>query len=211
VRAGDVIWNPLSGEKAMVVASAEETGGAYIESVFRVEPGGFLPGGAHYHDHQSETFTVQRGRMGLSVEGRSAVLEEGETAVVEPGTLHAWSNATEGDEIEVRVRIEPALDFELLIAAIWGLCADGLTDARGNPDPLRGALIAQRFEREYRAARPPRAVQRLLFPALAAIARRRGLESIFDRYGSPETHPSVALALGRFPDQVMGRAGAEVA
>jgi len=29
MRAGDVVWNPLTGEKAMFVESAEETKGAH--------------------------------------------------------------------------------------------------------------------------------------------------------------------------------------
>ena len=56
--AGDVIWNPLTGEKAMLVESAEEAAGARIVSDFVVEEGGFVPGGEHVHDNCDEHFEV---------------------------------------------------------------------------------------------------------------------------------------------------------
>ena len=46
-------------------------------------------------------------------------------------------------------------------------------------------------------------LQRLLFPPLAALARRRGLERTFDRYLDLETTPSAESGLGRLPEQVM--------
>jgi hypothetical protein len=51
VHAGDVVWNPLTGEKAMLVESAEETDGARIVGDFAVEVGGFVPGAEHVHRH----------------------------------------------------------------------------------------------------------------------------------------------------------------
>ena len=44
MRAGDVVWNPLTGEKAMLVESAEENEGSRIVADFAVEAGGFVPG-----------------------------------------------------------------------------------------------------------------------------------------------------------------------
>lgn len=198
VRVGDAIWNPLSGERAVTIVGSEDTGGEYLEVEFALGPEGFLPGGPHYHDEQSETFRVLEGSFGVRVEGRESVLGPGETTTVAAGELHEWWNAGE-DEIRAHVRVEPALDFELMIATVWGLCADGLTDERGNPDPLRGALIAQRFSREYRVAKPPRAVQRALFPPLAAIARLRGLDAMFERYSDIERHPCAVAGLGYLP------------
>jgi MFS family permease len=99
--------------------------------------------------------------------------------------------------------VEPALRFAEAILIIWGLCADGRTDARGRPSPLVGALVATRYRREIRYRQPPDVVQRLLFPPLAAIARRRGTERTLDRYLDLETHPSAEAVLGRLPERVM--------
>lgn len=202
LRAGDVVWNPLSGEKALLVESAEESGGARVVADGAVEAGGFVPGGAHVHDHCTEHFEVRAGRITFVLDGQKRTLGTGDQLVVTPGTWHRWWNAGD-DEVLMRVCVEPALRFEEMIAVMWGLCADGRTDAKGRPSPLVGALVATRYRREIRPRQPPDLVQRLLLPPLAALARRRGLERTLDRYLDLETHPSAEAGLGRLPKHVM--------
>jgi mannose-6-phosphate isomerase-like protein (cupin superfamily) len=202
VHAGDVIWNPLTGEKALLVESAAESDGARVVADFGVEAGGFVPGGVHMHDHCAEHLEIRAGRITFVIDGRQRAVGPGEHVTVAPGVWHEWWNASE-DEVLVRVRIEPALHFEQAIMVIWGLCADGRTDQKGRPSPLLGALMATRFRPEIRYRRPPDAVQRLLFPALAALARRRGLERTIERYLDPTTHPSAEPGLGRLPERVL--------
>jgi quercetin dioxygenase-like cupin family protein len=202
VRAGDVVWNPLTGEKAMLVESAEESGGSRIVTDFAVEAGGFVPGGEHVHDVCAEHLEVKAGRITFLLDGEERTLAAGEEVTVVPGTWHRWWNAGQ-DEVQMRVRIEPALRFEEAILVAWGLCTEGHTNAEGRPSPLLGALLATRYRREIRYRKPPDAVQRLLFPPLAGLARRRGLERTIERYLDPETHPSAQSGLGRLPEQVM--------
>ena len=202
--AGDAIWNPLTGEKALIVESAEETGGARIVVDFAVEAGGFVPGGEHVHDHLAEHVEVRAGRVTFVLDGEERTLAAGERVTVAPGTWSRWWNADEG-EVQARVRIEPAMRFQEMILVLWGLCADGHTNAEGRPSPLLGALLATRYRREIRFRQPPDAVQRLLFPPLAALARLRGLERTVDRYLDLETHPAAESGLGRLPEQVMRR------
>lgn len=204
MRAGDAAWNPLTGEKTMLVESADESGGARIVADFAVEPGGFVPGGEHVHDYCAEHFEVKAGRITFAVDGRERTLEAGEQLMVPPGTWHHWWNAGH-DEVQIRTRVEPALRFEEAILVFWGLCADGHTDAQGRPSPLLGALVATRYRRELRYRHPPDVVQRLVFPALAALARLRGAERIVDRYLDPRTHPTAQPGLGRLPERVMRR------
>jgi mannose-6-phosphate isomerase-like protein (cupin superfamily) len=204
VRAGDVVWNPLTGEKALLVESAEQSGGARLVADFAVEAGGFVPGGEHVHDHCAEHFEVRAGRISFMLAGEERTLGAGEQAVVAPGTWHRWWNAGEG-EVQARVTVEPALRFEEAILVLWGLCADGHTNDEGQPTPLLGALVATRYRREIRFRRPPDAVQSLLFPPLAALARRRGLEHTIDRYLDLDTHPSAEAGLGHLPAEAMRR------
>jgi mannose-6-phosphate isomerase-like protein (cupin superfamily) len=204
VRAGDVVWNPLTGEKALLVESADESGGARIVTDFAVERGGFVPGGEHVHDHCAEHFEVRSGRITFILDGEERTLAAGEQVTVVPGTWHRWWNAGE-DEVQIRVRVEPAMRFEEAILVFWGLCADGHTNADGRPSPLLGALVATRYRAELRSKQPPDVVQRLMFPALAALARRRGLERVLDRYLDLETHPTAQSGLGRLPERVMRR------
>lgn len=202
MRAGDVVWNPLTGEKALIVESAQESSGERIVVDFAVEEGGFVPGGEHVHDRCAEHFEVRTGQITFVVDGDERTLSAGEQATVAPGRWHRWWNSGEG-EVQVRVRVEPALRFEEAILAFWGLCADGHTNAEGRPSPLLGAIVATRYRGEMRYRQPPDVVQRILFPALAALARRRGLDRTLERYARLDTHPSAEAGLGRLPDRVM--------
>ena len=202
MRAGDAVWNPLTGEKALLVESPDENGGARIVADFAVEAGGFVPGGEHVHDHCAEHFEVRAGRITFVIDGAERTLGSGEQATVPPGTWHRWWNAGEA-EVRIRSRVEPALRLAEAILVIWGLCADGHTNAEGRPSPLLGALLLTRYRREIRYRQPPDAVQRLLFPPLAALARRRGLEATIERYLDIASHPSAEAGLGRLPSRVM--------
>jgi quercetin dioxygenase-like cupin family protein len=205
MRAGDVIWNPLTGEKALLVETADETDGARMVADFAVEAGGFVPGGEHVHDHCYEHVELQAGRVAFSIDGADRMVQAGEHVTIAPGTWHRWWNASAG-EVRARVRIEPAMRFAEAILVLWGLCADGHTDAKGRPSPLLGALLATRYRGELRFRQPPDVVQRLAFPRLAALARRRGLERTLDRYLDLDTHPAAQAGLGRLPEHVMTRA-----
>jgi mannose-6-phosphate isomerase-like protein (cupin superfamily) len=203
-RAGDVIWNPLTGEKALLIESASESGGARIVAEFAVEEGGFVPGGEHVHDHLDEHFEVLHGQITYLLDGQERTVGAGEQVTVPRGRWHRWWNAGES-EVRIHARVEPALRFEEAIAVIWGLCADGDTDAEGKPSPLLGALLATRYRTEIRFRQPPQFVQRILLPPLAAVARRRGLEKTIERYLDIDTHPSAQRGLGRLPERVMAR------
>lgn len=204
VRAGDALWNPLTGEKALILESAEESGGARIVVDFAVEASGFVPGGEHVHDHFAEHFEVRAGQITFVLNGEERSLAAGEQVTIVPGTWHRWSNAG-AHGAQARVRIEPAMRFEEAILVAWGLCTDGHTNAEGRPSPLLGALLATRYRREIRFRQPPDAVQRLLFPPLATLARLRGLERTIDRYLDLDTHPSGESGLGCLPERVTRR------
>jgi mannose-6-phosphate isomerase-like protein (cupin superfamily) len=202
VRSGDVIWNSLTGEKAMLVESPEENGGARMVAEFVVEAGGFVPGGEHVHDHVGEHFEVRSGEVSFLLDGEERTLGAGEQLTVAPGTWHRWWNGGEG-EVQIRVRVEPAMRFAEAIQVLWGLCTDGHTNAEGRPSPLFGALLATRYRPEIRFRDPPDLVQRALFPPLAALGRLLGRERTFERYLDPATHPSAEAGLGRLPEHVM--------
>ncbi len=111
MRAGDVAWNPLTGEKALLLESGEETSGARSVSEFVVEEGGFVPGGEHAHDHCTEHFDVQAGQITFLVDGEERTLGPGEQLSVRPGSWHRWWNSGQG-EVRIRATVEPALRFE---------------------------------------------------------------------------------------------------
>jgi quercetin dioxygenase-like cupin family protein len=142
----------------MIVESAAESGGTRIVADVAVEAGGFVPGGEHVHDRLAEHVEVRAGRVTFVLDGEERTLAAGEQLTVVAGTWHRWWNAGQ-DEVRVRVRIEPAMRFEEAILIVWGLCADGHTNAEGRPSPLFGALLTTRYRPEVRFRRPPDAVQ----------------------------------------------------
>jgi hypothetical protein len=103
---------------------------------------------------------------------------------VPPGVVHDWWNVGE-DEAHVVVDVRPAQRFELMIQNLYGLANDGKTNERGVPNLLPLALFAREFRPEAEFIRPPRIVQRLLFGALAPLARARGYKAINPDYVGP--------------------------
>lgn len=78
----------------------------------------------------AEHVEVRAGRVTFVLDSGERTLAAGEQLTVVPGTWHRWWNAGQ-DEVQVRVRIEPAMRFEEAILVVWGLCADGHTKAEG--------------------------------------------------------------------------------
>ena len=91
------------------------------------------------------------------------------------GSAHAAWNATSDDEVHVLVDFRPALHTETAFETLAGLARDGKTNRTGvTRDPLLLALVLREYEDEIYFVRPPLAVQRLVFGALARVARLLG-------------------------------------
>ena len=80
--------------------------------------------------------------------------------------------------------------FVTMLANIFGLARDGKTDAKGRPSLLQAALTVPEFDGVIRFTEPPRVVQKVLFGALAPVARLRGYRAVYPGYG-PSGHVDV--------------------
>ncbi len=120
-----------------------------------------------------ERFTALEGQLTVKRDGKTTILREGETAAIEPGVWHDWWNASDRDA-RVRVEVTPGERFAHMLETLFGLARLGYTNAKGMPSPLQLALFAQEFSDVIVFRSPPPAVQRMLFGALAPIARARG-------------------------------------
>ena len=81
----------------------------------------------------------------------------------------------------VRVEITPGERFAHMIETLFGLAREGHVNKRGMPHPLQLALFATEFSDVIVFRKPPAIVQRVLFGALAPIARRRGYRATYPR------------------------------
>jgi hypothetical protein len=62
---------------------------------------------------------------------------------------------------------------------------DGKTDEKGFPNLLQGAVMLKEYEDEYRLARPPLPVQKMLLAVLAPVGRLLGYRARYPHYSSP--------------------------
>jgi quercetin dioxygenase-like cupin family protein len=170
--AGQIIQNPVSGERIEFLRTAADTDGELLEFELDLAPDGRVPG-AHVHPEQEERFHVLEGTMKFRLGMRTIVAEAGDSVVVPAGRVHKFTNAGDG-RARARVEVVPALDMEDLLCTTAELAHEGNVLRSGMPKPLHLALFVGRFRREVRAPFPPAWMVRAMLAPLAALARRRG-------------------------------------
>lgn len=172
IRKGHRLENPVTGEVLIFHRTSRETGGEHVLVETIVRPGGFVAA-AHVHPHQTERFEVLEGRLGLRVGDQELLAGPGDVATVKPGTPHRFWNAGEG-EARFLCEVRPALEFESLIETMFALAADGKTNRKGMPNPLRLAVIAKAHFDTVRLPFPPALLQRAALATGAALGRLLG-------------------------------------
>ena len=111
--AGQVLDNPVTGERIVFRQTAADTGGELLVFDLILAPDGHVPG-AHVHPSQEERFEVISGTMKFRLGARKIIAHAGDVVVVAPGSVHKFANA--GDEpARVRVQVRPALKMEQLL------------------------------------------------------------------------------------------------
>jgi hypothetical protein len=76
--------------------------------------------------------------------------------------------------------VTPALEFERLIATMYTLAADGKTNKKGMPNPLRLAVIANNHFDDVRLPGIPHALQKLALAMGAPVGRLVGYGATYD-------------------------------
>jgi quercetin dioxygenase-like cupin family protein len=172
------VWtNPVTRERATILEHPADNsdGRATAELLALV---GARVVGEHRHPGIVERFTVLEGELTLKRDGVQSVLTEGQSATIEADVWHDWWNAADRDA-RVRVEVTPGERFAHMIETLFGLARLGHTSDKGMPDPLQLALFAGEFSDTLVFRKPPAAVQRVVFGALAPIARRRGYRATY--------------------------------
>jgi mannose-6-phosphate isomerase-like protein (cupin superfamily) len=177
IRAGDSIENPVTGERLVFHLTSAQTEGEKVVFETYVQPGGFVAA-RHVHPLQEERFEVLDGSVGFRVRRTSFVAGRGERITIPAKTPHTFWNA--GDEVAHFVcEIRPALQFESLIETMFSLAADGKTNRKGMPNPLRLAVIAQAHFDTVRLPFPPAVIQRLGLGMGAPLGRLLGYGPVY--------------------------------
>jgi quercetin dioxygenase-like cupin family protein len=172
IHSGDRLENPVTGEVLVFHRTAAETNGDSILVETIVHPDGFVAA-AHTHPYQTERFEILEGVLGLRLGEQELVAGPGDVAVVPPRTPHRFWNAGSGD-VRFLAEIRPALQFESLIETMFTLAAQGKTNRKGLPNPLRLAVIAKAHFDTVRLPFPPEALQRVGLALAAPLGRALG-------------------------------------
>jgi quercetin dioxygenase-like cupin family protein len=177
INAGDVIENPVTGERLVLRKTSQETNGEAVVLEAFVQPNGFVAA-AHVHPHQEERFQVLRGSVGFRLGREQIIAGPGQRITVPAGTAHKFWNAGD-EEAHFVCEVRPALQFEQLIETMFGLAADGKTNKKGMPNPLRLAVIAHGHFDDVRLPFPPAWMQRMGLALGAPLGRLLGYDATY--------------------------------
>jgi quercetin dioxygenase-like cupin family protein len=170
------VRDPVFGTRYIFTRDSDPDGSPVLRVELWVDPGGGVS--AHVHPAMEERFTVLDGRAEFLGGRRWRAAGPGETVVVPPGTRHAFRNRSQ-DVAHVRCEARPPSTLQAFLEDAAGLSRAGKLSRVGLPTP-RGLLAAAVLAHEYRDMvvlgfpAPPAPVQRLLWPPLARLAKRRG-------------------------------------
>jgi quercetin dioxygenase-like cupin family protein len=188
LRAGDVVDNPVTGERILFRRTAAETGGELVDIEVTVKAGGGVAA-AHVHPYQSERFEVLEGMLEFRQGRRRLTAAPGDVVTVTPGTPHSFRNVGEG-EARFTTEVRPALGFERFIQTMFALAADGKTNKKGMPSPLRLAVIANAHFDDVRLPYVPGFAQKAALAMGAGIGRLAGFQPTYEPV--PDLEPALA-------------------
>jgi mannose-6-phosphate isomerase-like protein (cupin superfamily) len=169
--AGTVVHNPHTGETITFLETVAESGGERFRMEIRV-PGGRagMVGPEHFHPIQEERFEVQSGTARFRLDGREFDAGPGETVVVPPRAVHIFGNAGP-DELVMTSTYTPGLrSTEVFFQTFFGLAQEGKAGRNGRPGLLTTVRAMHHCRDYFVVTSPPPALQRVLFPPLAALA-----------------------------------------
>jgi quercetin dioxygenase-like cupin family protein len=184
VRIGTEIESPQTGERLIFLSTADSSKGQLFRAELIVKPGPYVVR-AHIHPSQEESFVVLAGAYGYRIGERTGIAQPGETLVCPVGVSHSQWNAGDG-MMRIYYEHRPALtSAEVFFETQFGLSRDGKLSPKGDINLLQGAVLLQEVDDFIRISTPPLAVQKTLFPVLAALGRMRGYRARYPRYALP--------------------------
>lgn len=139
---GTELVNPVAGTTTVFLATAESTGGAYLEIEVTYPPDS-TPPPKHKHPSQQEHFTILSGGLEAIVDETQKQLGAGDELVVPAGTSHQmWST---GEGVVMRWRTTPALRTGEMFCALWEVARDN----DWQPDGMQLFGVISQYDAEF--------------------------------------------------------------
>jgi quercetin dioxygenase-like cupin family protein len=174
----EYVADPILRQRYRFTRSTAPDGGEVLHVETWIEPGGFVT--PHVHPAMEERFRVLEGRVEFLAGRRWSPAGPGEEALVPAGTRHAYRNRT-GEPAHLVCDVTPPSSLQAFLEEVAALSRAGRFTRRALPNSPRSLLEAVVLAERHRdmvqlsfPPMPPRAMQRVLFPPLARLARRRG-------------------------------------
>jgi quercetin dioxygenase-like cupin family protein len=190
-KAGDIIENPVTGERITFLKTTKETNGELLRFEDVLPPGFSIF--EHFHPHQEERHEVLSGTLRGRVGAQERNYAEGERVVGPARVSHAWRNPSSEEELRIISEIRPPLAFETILETSFGLARDGKTTKQGIPkNPLQLAVLVDEMRGMFYSSRVPVAVQEAiltLFAVVASVGRLLGYKARYPEYSGPEELP----------------------
>jgi mannose-6-phosphate isomerase-like protein (cupin superfamily) len=186
-RPGDVLENPITGERVTFLKTASQTNGLYVRLELEVAGTG-VSAPLHIHPRLEERLTIVRGEWALTIDGVAQRIEPGVCVTIPTGRVHTCSNAGAETGVAI-VEFAPALKAEESIESAFGLAQDGLVDpVTSVPVQPWLALLLIEIGEEFSIPAEPAfpELQEIMRP-IADEARRQGL-----RVPYPYSYPTRA-------------------
>ena len=175
IKKGDTIVNIRTGQQMTFLKTWAETNGTQLkmECISPVTPEREK---LHYHPHQENRFTVTKGQLLFTIDGKEQLASVGDIISIPKKLPHSFYNSGHEDAHYVQ-EFFPALKIDSLFETFFALASEGKLDQSGSPNILRTALILLHFEKEIRLAHPNWMLQKIFFNLLAPIARLMGYKA----------------------------------
>ncbi|MEO6197040.1 MAG: cupin domain-containing protein [Dehalococcoidia bacterium] len=187
-KTGDVIENPVSGERVTFQRTAAETGGELLRWEHTLRPGARVPYD-HIHSVQEERFEVVAGTATVRIGKDTKVFKPGDTLVIPAGTAHGLANLGE-DELRVLTELRAAMNTEVYFETVFGLARDGKVGKNGVPNLLHAAVIVRDLGEKGGVPGAPIFLQQAGMIVLAAIGRLLGYKGRYEKYSGATTRRS---------------------
>jgi quercetin dioxygenase-like cupin family protein len=151
---------------------------------------GSLPPGTsgpppHVHFDQREEGTVKAGSLGARLGKETIRVESGGAAIFPVGVVHTWWNAGD-DLLELSGRAVPASDLDRYVQAVFAVLN---ASPSGRPSIFYIVHVAWRHRHTQSLAKPPQAIQRIVFPIVLFVGRVLGKYRGDNWPGSPASCP----------------------
>jgi quercetin dioxygenase-like cupin family protein len=182
------IHNPVTGQRAIFIETARESGGARTVADVETTPGGGVL--SHRHADHQERIDVLEGEIEVTTGGVTRRVRAGEHVVIEAGAVHSWRNPSVDRALRFRAMMTPGHPgFETVLRVSFGLGRDGGLRPSGLPRRFTDLALIADWDPSLLAVGP----RRWLAPLLRWSARRaRGhgrAAELLRRYGGSD--PSI--------------------